>query len=142
MKPGDTLRLIDGKNLVQIGETLKIPDNARTAVLQLKSGTGMVKSFLKFLEKDSSLSPKQSAITPGSNLNIPKICSDEVPEANANILLIGSPLYHDDVEAHDMRYGWLGDGYFSDAEWPLDLVGAFGSQLRGRVDPSGPHFPA
>jgi len=106
MRPGDTLRICDGSKRVQIGETIHIPETARTPVLQLQCATGTIKAFLEFL-KTSSGDGKSAG------LNLPLIFSDELQEKNARILLVGSPTYHDDVVAHDMRDGWLGDGYFN-----------------------------
>jgi hypothetical protein len=106
MRPGDSLRICDGAKRVQIGETIHIPAEARTPVLQLKCATPTIKAFLEFLKI-----PGGDGKSAG--LNLPLIFSDELQEKNAKILLIGSPIYHDDVAAHDMREGWLGDGYFN-----------------------------
>ena len=106
MRPGDSLRICDGSKRVQIGETLRIPEAARTPVLQLQCATGTIKAFLEFLKT----SPSDGK---AAGLNLPLIFSDEFQEKEAKILLIGSPTYHDDVAAHDMRDGWLGDGYFN-----------------------------
>ena len=108
MKPGDTLRIINAANRVQINKLpLQIPSNARTPALQLKSGTETIKAFLDFLNSDTGANPQSS------NLNLPLILADEVPDASTDILFIGTPLYFDDVPAHDMRNGWLSDGYFN-----------------------------
>jgi hypothetical protein len=111
MRVGDTLTLVDGSRLVQIGETLKIPENARTPALQFKSGVKLIQAFLKFLEEGAD--PARPPSLPTSDLNIPRICADEATQAGARVLWIGSPLYFDDVAAHDMREGWLSDGYFN-----------------------------
>lgn len=111
MRAGDTLILVDGKRLVQIGETLKIPENARTPALQIKSGVKVIQAFLKFLDEDTIPSQSPEGLTSG--LNIPRICAEEATQAESRVLWIGSPLYFDDVGAHDMREGWLSDGYFN-----------------------------
>ena len=111
MRPGDTLKLIDGSRLIQIGEALKIPENARTPALQLKSGAKTVQAFLKFLEEDTAAGAEQ--VRQSSNLNVPKICAEEQTQGQLRMLWVGSPLYFDDVAAHDMREGWLSDGYFN-----------------------------
>lgn len=111
MRAGDTLTLLDGKRLVQIGETLKIPENARTPALQIKSGVKVIQAFLKFLDEDTTPSQSPEGLTSG--LNIPRVCAEEATQAESRMLWIGSPLYFDDVGAHDMREGWLSDGYFN-----------------------------
>lgn len=107
MVPGDTIRLYDAQTLDTIGDPLTIPPNARTAVLQLNSAKGVVESFRKFLKESDR---------PDAVVNLPRLVEsfrEKVPETNTSILLIGNPMYHDDVSAHDMRQGWLSDGYFS-----------------------------
>lgn len=117
MRPGDTLRIFDGARRTQIGDALKMPAEARTPVLQLKAATPVIKAFLDFLKNDVWTGSGRENPVPQderlSTLNLPLIASDEVQEKNARILLIGSPLYYDDVPAHDMRQGWLSDGYFN-----------------------------
>lgn len=104
MKPGDSIQVFDASTMNQIGPTTKIPNSATTPALQLKAAEEMIASFIKFLEEEKS-----------DSVNIPKLVSNykesvSVPEAK--VLIIGSPLYFDDVAAHDMREGWLSDGYF------------------------------
>lgn len=117
MRPGDTLRIFDGARRTQIGEALRMPAEARTPALQLKAATPVIKAFLDFLKNDVwTGSARENPLSQDENvptLNLPLIASDEIQEKAARILLIGSPLYHDDVPAHDMRQGWLSDGYFN-----------------------------
>lgn len=117
MRPGDTLRIFDGARRTQIGDALRMPSEARTPALQLKAATPVIKAFLDFLKNDVWTGSGRDNPLPQDEkvptLNLPLIASDEVQEKTARVLLIGSPLYHDDVPAHDMRQGWLSDGYFN-----------------------------
>ncbi len=107
MKPGDTLQIFNAETLEQIGPELLIPKSARTPELQYEQGLPLVKAFLEFLKAN------KNSTAPA---NIPKIVStyqEKITNKDAEVLIIGSPLYFDDVPAHDMRQGWLSDGYFS-----------------------------
>jgi len=106
MKPGDTIQIFNASNLKQIGPETVIPESARTPALQLKSAADLIDAFKRFLSDESLKS------TP---VNLPGLVAtykEKVNSKDAKVLLIGSPLYFDDVEAHDMREGWLSDGYF------------------------------
>jgi len=109
MKPGDTLQVFNASNLALLGE-LRMPESARTANLQFKAGSDLVKAFLEFLRIDN---------TSDTPANIPSLVSsfkEKVRSKDAKVLIIGTPLYFDDVPAHDMRKGWLSDGYFQQHE--------------------------
>lgn len=106
MKPGDSIQVFDASSMMQIGPETIIPPNARTATLQYQAAADLVRAFLGFL-RDETLEAKP--------LNVPKLVSsykENVSSSDAKVLIIASPLYYDDVPAHDMREGWLSDGYF------------------------------
>ncbi len=107
MRKGDSIQVFDGFTLKQIGPELIISDSARTAQLQFKEASQLVAAFNSFLKNETQ---------PEVPLNIPRIVSTYKEKVNshaARVLLIGSPIYFDDVPAHDMRKGWLSDGYFA-----------------------------
>ena len=107
MQVGDSIQIFDASSLRQIGSEILIPESARTPQLQYKEAAPLVKAFLEFL-RDATL--------PAAPANIPKLVStykEKVNAKDARVLIIASPLYHDDVAAHDMREGWLSDGYFT-----------------------------
>lgn len=107
MIPGDTIAVFNASNLNQIAPELCIPASARTGSLQLNSGQASVAALRDFLKKSDDTN---------SVVNLPALAEswhEKIPYPNATVLLIGSPLYHDDVDAHDMRKGWPSDGFFS-----------------------------
>jgi len=107
MIPGDSIQLFDACSLKEIGSHFVLPTTAKTSALQLGSAKDLVGKFGKFLKETK---PEDSPV------DLPKIVSsfrEKIVAHNAEVLLIGSPLYHDDVAAHDMREGWLSDGYFT-----------------------------
>jgi hypothetical protein len=107
MKPGDTIQVFNASSLRQIGPEVLIPDSARTPALQLKAAADLIDAFKRFLSDETLKS---------APVNLPGLVStykEKVNSEDAKVLLIGSPLYFDDVEAHDMRQGWLSDGYFA-----------------------------
>lgn len=107
MVPGDTIQVFDAATLNQVTRLFQIPDSARTPNLQFKTAGQAVselRDFLKNAKADDAL------------VKLPQLVSSfrqKVAAKDAEVLLIGSPLYHDDVAAHDMRQGWLSDGYFA-----------------------------
>ena len=107
MVPGDSLQLLDAQSLKSIGREFTMPESARTTALEFHAAGQVVNSFRDFLkQKGGSDSPA----------NIPGLVSsfrEKVSSGNAQVLVIGSPLYHDDVPIHDMREGWLSDGYMA-----------------------------
>ena len=107
MVPGDSIQLFNASNLKEIGTQFVIPEASRTAALQRGAAADIIGKFGKFL-KESKLSD-----TP---VDLPRIVTcfrEKVIGQNTEVLLIGSPLYHDDVAAHDMREAWLSDAYFT-----------------------------
>jgi hypothetical protein len=107
MIPGDTIRLYDASTLDNIGTELAIPPSARTPALQLGAANDLVGKFRDFLKKPDATN---------AVVNLPRLVEsfrEKVPNPNTEVLLIGTPLYHDDVDAHDMRRGWPSDGYFT-----------------------------
>jgi hypothetical protein len=107
MLPGDTIAVFNAANLKQIAPELCIPASSRTGSLQLNSAQASVAAFRDFLKN----SDDTNAV-----VNLPTLVQswrEKIPYTNANVLLIGSPLYHDDVEGHDMRKGWPSDGFFN-----------------------------
>jgi hypothetical protein len=109
MIPGDTISVFDAATLKQIAPELCIPASARTGSLQLNSAQASVAAFRDFLKKSD-----------GTNavVNLPALVGswhEKIPYTDATVLLIGSPLYHDDVDARDMRKGWPSDGFFKQA---------------------------
>lgn len=107
MVPGDTIAVFNAANLNQIAPELAIPASARTGSLQLNSAQASVAALRDFLKK----SDDTNAV-----VNLPSLVQswhEKIPYTNASVLLIGSPLYHDDVEARDMRKGWPSDGFFN-----------------------------
>jgi len=107
MVPGDTIQVFDAVTLNQVTRPFQIPDSARTPNLQFKAAGQAIselRDFLKNAKADDAL------------VKLPQLVSSfrqKVAAKDAEVLLIGSPLYHDDVAAHDMRQGWLSDGYFA-----------------------------
>lgn len=114
MKPKDTLQLFDGGSLRSLlSRTFVMPSECDTPKKRLKATEEVRAAINKFL------SQKQTEFT---DIDIPKIASSYkqmVDAKDARVLFIGSPLYHDDVEAHDMRQGWLSDGFF---QQPLSVT--------------------
>jgi len=106
MRTGDALRIRDGSTGAQIGNEVITKKEDRIPKLRLRNAESTVQALKKFLN-----SPSQPELR--SSLNLAKILSTRQLQPAARILLIGSPIYHDDVEAHDMRRGWLSDGYFN-----------------------------
>jgi len=128
MKPGDTLQLFNASTLRQIGPELLMPDSARTPALQLKAASDVSDAFKRFLS-DETLQAAPA--------NIPGLVAtykEKVNAKEAKVLVIGSPLYFDDVEAHDMRQGWLSDGYFAQpSEVTVFGVAGKDASLRGNT---------
>lgn len=107
MVAGDSIQLINASSLKEIAAHFTIPAEARTPALQFRAASETVGKLGKFLK---------AATSEDSPVDLPKIVSsfrEKVVAQNPEILVIGSPLYHDDVAAHDMRDGWLSDGYFA-----------------------------
>jgi hypothetical protein len=107
MVPGDTITIYDASTLNEIASELTIPLSARTGALQLNSGQSAVSNFREFLRRPENTN---------AVVNVPSLVQswrEKIASTNAAILLIGSPLYHDDVDAHDMRRGWPSDGFFT-----------------------------
>ncbi len=107
MLPSDTIVLYDASTLDQIVPELTIPASARTGALQLNSAVSAVSNLRDFLKRPQD---------PNAITKVPALVEswrEKIPYTNAEILLIGSPLYHDDVEAHDMRKGWPSDGFLT-----------------------------
>lgn len=107
MVPGDSIQLFNARSLKEIGAHFVLPPAAKTPALQFSAAKDLVGKFGKFLKETK---PEDSPV------DLPKIVSsfrEKVVAQKAEVLLIGSPLYHDDVAAHDMREGWLSDGYFT-----------------------------
>lgn len=107
MVPGDSIQIFNASDLKEIGAHFVIPEEARTPALQYRAAAAIVGNFGKFLKESTA---------DDHPVDLPKIVSsfrEKVISQNADVLLIGSPLYHDDVVAHDMREGWLSDGYFT-----------------------------
>lgn len=107
MKPTDTLQVYDGSTMRSLlSRTFVMPPDADSPKKRAKASEELRATFTKFLKSQpDSEGP----------IDIPKLASSykqmiEYPDSK--VLLIGSPLYHDDVDAHDMRDGWLSDGYF------------------------------
>ena len=109
MKPGDTLQVFNASNLALLGE-LRMPESARTANLQFKAGADLVKGFFDFLKIDNATD------IPAKIPSLVSSFKEKVRAKDAKVLIIGTPLYFDDVTAHDMRKGWLSDGYFQQQE--------------------------
>jgi len=106
MQTGDILRIYDGSTRTLIGSELEARKQDRIPKLRLEHSEATIKALEDYLS--SSKSPKNR-----SSLNLAAILSARQSQPNSRILLIGSAIYFDDVEAHDMRQGWLGDGYFN-----------------------------
>jgi hypothetical protein len=106
MQTGDILRIYDGSTRTLIGSELEARKQDRIPKLRLEHAEATIKALEDYLS--SSKSPKNR-----SSLNLAAILSARQSQPNSRILLIGSAIYFDDVEAHDMRQGWLGDGYFN-----------------------------
>jgi hypothetical protein len=121
MKPNDTLQLFDAWTLQSLlPRTFVMPAAAKTPKSRFKATEEVRAAFGKFLkEKPADDQP----------VDIPKLisCYKQMVDApGARVLIIGSPLYHDDVPGHDMRQGWLSDGYFKQ---PLSVT-AFSTEGR------------
>lgn len=106
MQTGDVLTIRDGASTNPIGEEVNTRKQDRIPKLRLKNAEATVQSLKSFLDSPKSTEGR-------SALNLAKILSTRQTQPNTRILVIGSPIYHDDVEAHDMRRGWLSDGYFN-----------------------------
>ena len=107
MKPNDTLQIFDAHSLrALLSRTFVMPASAKTPKSRFKATEEVRAAFKKFLTEKP---------TDDFAVDLPKLAScfkQMVDSKDARVLLIGSPLYHDDVDAHDMRQGWLSDGYF------------------------------
>lgn len=106
MQTGDVLTIRDGASTNPIGEEVITRKQDRIPKLRLKNAEATVQSLKSFLDSPKSTEGR-------SALNLAKILSTRQAQPNTRILIIGSPIYYDDVESHDMRRGWLGDGYFN-----------------------------
>lgn len=105
LSPGDSISLHNGYSGEMIG-TFRLEGDFSPRLRKRKS-RGLAENFIEHMKK---ISP------PGNRaaLNLPLIIGGKQPDAaNTRILAIGSPRYYDDVDAHDMRKGWLSDGYFN-----------------------------
>jgi hypothetical protein len=111
MNPGDTIAVFDANSMQRIGPQIVMPSNARTQFKKSQEAAPMLKMLRNFLIKE----PPYEGLAPAP-INIPRLVSnykEMLDSSDAKVLMIGSPLYHDDVPAHDMREGWLSDGYFA-----------------------------
>ena len=107
MVPGDTVQVFDAVTLNQVTRPFQIPESARTPNLQFKAAGQAISELRDFLK---------NAKAEDALVKLPQLVSSfrqKIATKDAEVLLIGSPLYHDDVAAHDMRQGWLSDGYFA-----------------------------
>lgn len=107
MKTGDTLQIRNGFTGELIGGEVTTREKDRKGEHRIGHAAPTINAMLDFL--DSSSKPAQGR----SALNLAEFLSKRQNQPNTRILFIGSPIYHDDVESHDMRRGWLSDGYFN-----------------------------
>jgi hypothetical protein len=107
MLPKDTLQIFNAATQKSIlKQTFAMPSDADSEKKRFRATEELRTEIRKYLaDKTQSV----------SYINVPKIASDYkqlVDSKDSRTLLVGSPLYHDDVPAHDMRDAWLSDGYF------------------------------
>lgn len=106
MKTGDVLQIRNGSTGEPIGGEVIVREKDRKPRHRIEHAAPTINAMIDFLD-----SPKP---TEGrSALNLAEFLSKRQTQPNTRILFIGSPIYYDDVESHDMRRGWLSDGYFN-----------------------------
>ena len=119
---GDSIQLFNASNLEEIVPRKTVPENARTSVLQHNDMQPVMGALGQFFKKN----------TPSDvGVDIPALVDGnlgKISDKDARILIIGSPLMHDN-SARDLRQGWPSDGFFDrDA-----LVSVFSTKNKGSL---------
>jgi hypothetical protein len=106
MKTGDILQIRNGSTGEPIAGEVTAREKDRKGRHRIEHAAPIINAMIDFLD---SPKPAQGR----SALNLAEFLSKRQNQPNTRILFIGSPIYHDDIESHDMRRGWLSDGYFN-----------------------------
>ncbi len=106
MSPGQRCQVFDGISLKPVAD-FTMPDQVKTDRARVRAAEGFIRSFGKFLSSDGN-GDRQVRLPQFAG-----IFTQLTSASPSRLLVIGTPVYRDDLPANDMTGGWLGDGYLN-----------------------------